>query len=503
MPVLLIEVHLLEPVWHGEVDWPPSPFRLFQALVAGACGGRWVGEDADARDRRTKALQWLESQNPPSIGCPPRSSGRNVTSFVPNNDLDSVDGDPNRVSEIRAEKTLVPWQIETGGSFLYAWTFEGGDEPASTICGLAERLYRLGRGLDGAWARARVVAYADADALLQLRGAVSRPTGPGHQGLRCPDAGSLESLIRRHDAAASRFKWDKRSRRFLFRQPPKPIYRTISYDSPGVRLYFEIRQSADLDRFQAISQTKVVSLTEEIRDKAARRLVEAMPEVLPLSDRFLIGRMAGRDDLGRRVRIVALPSIGHAQTSPSIRRVAVLIPADCPIPSADLEWAFSGLNFYGCGKNTVAGAPAMLVRCEAPDMVHQYGFDRPAKHWRSITPIALPQSKGYGRSGPQRAKYEDQLVAGVAQACRHAGIAPRPSEIRIQAEPFLLRGEPARTFVTERFSGRLSHAEITFEKPVQGPLVIGDGRFLGLGLMRPVLEKSLGVTSLPWRQPGV
>lgn len=493
MPVLLIEVHLLERLWHGAIDWPPSPFRLFQALVAGAYGGRWAGENDETKSRWAEALRWLERQNPPAITFPPRSRVRQVTSFVPNNDLDSVGGDPNRVSEVRAEKVLVPWRIENGDSFLYAWTFEDGDEHARLICALAERLYRFGRGLDGAWALADVLSAADAEELLHRRGSVSRPCGQSHPGLRCPAAGSLDSLIRRHEASAIRFKWDPKSRKFLFRQAPKPTYATIAYDLPGTRLWFEIRNSADLDRFLPVSAINVVPLVEEVRDRAARRLVEAMPECLPQMERFLTGRSAGSDDVDRRIRIVALPSIGHAQTSPAIRRVGVLIPPNCPVPVRDVEWAFSGLAVFGSAANTIEHAPGVLVQSEPPAMASHYGVDRSAARWRTVTPIALPRPIRRVRTGSQRSESETRAALAVVQACRHAGVIARPIEIRVQIEPFLLRGELAHAYQSERFSGRLLHAEITFERSVRGPLLVGDGRFLGLGLMQPVFDRGSGL----------
>ena len=54
---LLIEVRLLGERYHGAGDWPPSPFRLFQALVAGAYGGRWRGGTGRRKDA---AFRWLE-----------------------------------------------------------------------------------------------------------------------------------------------------------------------------------------------------------------------------------------------------------------------------------------------------------------------------------------------------------------------------------------------------------------------------------------------------------
>ena len=64
----------------------------------------------------------------------------------------------------------------------------------------------------------------------------------------------------------------------------------------------------------------------------------------------------------------------------------------------------------------------------------------------------------------------------------------RALEVRLQREPFDPRGERAERFEAGRFVGRLRHLEVLFDRPVHGPLALGDGRFLGLGLMRPVDE---------------
>ena len=101
---LLIAVRFHEGRYHGREDgfsgadgWPPSPARLFQALVAAARGARLPAEDE-------RALKWLEGLDPPRVAAPVVRRGRAVKLFVPNNDLDSVGGDPSRVSEIRVGK---------------------------------------------------------------------------------------------------------------------------------------------------------------------------------------------------------------------------------------------------------------------------------------------------------------------------------------------------------------------------------------------------------------
>jgi CRISPR-associated protein Csb2 len=62
--------------------------------------------------------------------------------------------------------------------------------------------------------------------------------------------------------------------------------------------------------------------------------------------------------------------------------------------------------------------------------------------------------------------------------------------IRVQREPFESRGGRAETFANgTRFSKNvLWHVEVAFAEALNGPLVIGDGRYLGLGLMAPVID---------------
>ncbi|MGH9581369.1 MAG: type I-G CRISPR-associated protein Csb2 [Bryobacteraceae bacterium] len=60
-------------------------------------------------------------------------------------------------------------------------------------------------------------------------------------------------------------------------------------------------------------------------------------------------------------------------------------------------------------------------------------------------------------------------------------------KVRVQREPFELNGERAEAFAKgTRFSKHwLWHVEAEFADKISGPLIIGDGRFLGLGLMAP------------------
>ncbi len=497
MRALLLQVNLLYPLWHGSGEWPPSPFRLFQAMVAGAFSGRWVAEDKVTRERRAEAFRWLERQQAPDISAPPRSECRQITSFVPINDLDSVAGDPARIDEIRTEKVISPSQLEGSQEFLYAWSFKEGEAQAKLICELVERLHTFGRGVDPAWARGELVDPQTADALLRADGVVARPVGlSGENLLRCPVEGSLQSLILRHEATTRRFQQDPVSQRILFRQPPKPYYQRIAYDRRPIRLFFEIRQPENLRIFVPVPQVKASLLTEALREEVTRRLKNASQRYATLTERFVVGRGAGPGDLERRVRIIPLATIGHTQASPSIRRVGVEVPPDCPVSAQDVAWAFTGMSLSketGFTFAPVSAMPAILVQSQSNQIAWHYGWDRNFKCWRSVTPVVLPTAPGRGPTAAERSLSEAQCAGAFANALRHAGITVPVTQVRIQREPFHRRGAVADTFASSRFGGRLRHVEVIFQSPVCGPLILGDGRFVGLGVMRPVSESIPGL----------
>ncbi|MGC4083738.1 MAG: type I-U CRISPR-associated protein Csb2 [Vicinamibacterales bacterium] len=145
---LVVSLELHDPRYHGQPEWPPAPARLFQALVAGSGAG---GFTADAR----AALEWLERLDPPTIVAPVALTGQGFTSWVPNNDLDATDRDPERTSEIRTGKWIRPRLLETPPRFVYVWHFDSTEQSerhGGIVCGLAAKLYQFGRGVDMAWA---------------------------------------------------------------------------------------------------------------------------------------------------------------------------------------------------------------------------------------------------------------------------------------------------------------------------------------------------------------
>ena len=121
-----------------------------------------------------------------------------------------------------------------------------------------------------------------------------------------------------------------------------------------------------------------------------------------------------------------------------------------------------------------------------------------ARIWRTVTPVALPVARPPGkRDGTTRATAEAGAVQAMRQALRHIGYQGQAIVRRIQREPFDTQGQIATAFHHGRFAAnRLYHVEIEFSQPVAGPIVIGDGRYFGLGLFRPVrdIRRDISVT---------
>jgi CRISPR-associated protein Csb2 len=189
-----------------------------------------------------------------------------------------------------------------------------------------------------------------------------------------------------------------------------------------------------------------------------------------------------------------LPSIGHVHADRAIRRVMVEVPGNCPLDAADVHWAFSGLELLDF---TTGELQAILTRAADDVFLKHYGAEGSAHIWRTVTPLALPPSAAGARgadsrqkpkAGPARAAELAGAAFAVRQALRHAAVDAQPDAIHLQREPFDGNGSRAEEFApATRFAKeRLWHLELVFPRPVAGPLVIGDGRFIGLGVMAPI-----------------
>ncbi|MDN5874414.1 MAG: type I-U CRISPR-associated protein Csb2, partial [Sinobacteraceae bacterium] len=289
----------------------------------------------------------------------------------------------------------------------------------------------------------------------------------------------------------------------------KPRFRSTPYNSPAAHLLFDLRHTTDAGSpFAPWPLKNPAALVQKLRDAAVTKLTQLKRDK-PFDEgtinKVLIGRDAKEADKALRVLIVPLPSIGHPQVNRGIRRVLVEVPPDCPIRADDLAWAFAGLELVPPSidaDGVIEASPVELVSADDDSMLKHYGIGNEgvsSRLWRSVTPLVLPSArrridpahvKEQVKNGGERQSENRSAIHDVMQALRHAGFRHRVANVRVQREPFESKGERAEAFADgTRFSKhQLWHVEIEFAEVVNGPLLLGNGRYGGLGLMAPVQQ---------------
>jgi CRISPR-associated protein Csb2 len=116
-------------------------------------------------------------------------------------------------------------------------------------------------------------------------------------------------------------------------------------------------------------------------------------------------------------------------------------------------------------------------------------YTGPARSFATVTPIAL--DRHLREKGEERQR---EIREQIASACRNIGL-PEPEMIvadkhsAIQGAPSAQPSEGSPPWMRWRMpqslaSRQLTHAVIRFAVPVDGPVILGAGRFMGLGLCR-------------------
>jgi CRISPR-associated protein Csb2 len=122
---------------------------------------------------------------------------------------------------------------------------------------------------------------------------------------------------------------------------------------------------------------------------------------------------------------------------------------------------------------------AQLVLTDDSTVFEQYEYS--SHRFITITPVIL--AKGYK---PRR--HRKAIADALEEAIQEAGI---PLDLIHTFEfddiPYTTRSIPAKEFrVPEEYRHRERvHVRLTFKKALPGPIVIGSGRFRGMGLFYP------------------
>lgn len=503
---LVWSFRFLSPWFHGRGDegapeWPPSPLRALQAVVA-----------ASARAGRLEsvrgALKWLEQRPAPLIIGPEAvASAVGYRLSVPHNAMDLVGkqwsrGDEGNAAEHRTMKNVRPHRLPEAAVVHYAWQLDGDGEAPPELVAATRGVVALGWGVDlvvGDGAVVEGTRLAELSATLT----VWEPRSDGRQELRTPTKGTLDDLERRHAAFLSRTSLSDPT---LHPPAALAIFAITGYaradEARAVDVAGFTLMRVESDNFRAFDTARRGMAVAGMLRHAVRTAAERAGWD---ESRVLATVLGHGDDAGPRMLLVPVPSIEPrgvgAETVGAVRRVMVF---STDPRSTDTAWGARVLGGMDLVDEKTGEIQAVLAATSRGDRVLKRYLSE-SSTWATVTPMVLP---GHDDPGGLRQKLhkatraEDQRLlldrlmkrrdALVRKALRHAGIGDElafSACIETRETGFLAGVEKASRYAVPRHlagSPRL-HVKLTWQRKVAGPLCVGRGRFSGLGLFAPMI----------------
>lgn len=537
MTHLLLTVRFLDDRYHGLLarggppEWPPSPFRLFQALVAGVARRGELVEDDDAPNTKFtaigQALDWLQRhtcEHPPIIIAPRSTTGQAITRFVPNNDGDRKFDRQERLTAKPTIPTLFILEEDEKPEVHYLWDIDGkSDCPVPDIERAARSLTALGWGIDMAFAHAWLADESELQTLKGVRWYPKKRDWPMRDTLRVPtyDDNSGEctlcDLRHCHSTFINRIEHGKPLKTV---DKPRVFDRVLytSIERPVGRPYAIFKLlDANEDAFR-YPHAKLIHIAGMTRHAAIERMKHDPPnwmgaeEAKEWVNRAVRGK---RDELcadeHRQFSYVPLPSIGHEHADAMVRNVMLVAPLDMDRELAHLAEKLNGeLLTPEMSANSCAAADKQPTGLGSIELQH---FNAPAgkfiercylataESWHTVTPVILP-----GHNDHKQDKTRKLIQRALAQS----GIET-PCEFTWRSLPFQKNCLSAHKYDRQRRptgyyrpaylkDNTMVHLRIRFgqraiagdpesaweHSKVSGPLVIGAGRHCGFGLMAAV-----------------
>lgn len=522
---LCLSFRFLSARFHGRGDegvpeWPPSPLRAFQAMVAAAAR-------TGTLEGTRPAFKWLEQRTPPIILAPKAelaSVGYRLS--VPHNAMDLVGrqwatGKEGDASKHRTMKDVRPHRLLPEDAPLHAvhylWDLPGLDSaevPTHALVAAAKAVVALGWGLDLVVGDGALISGVERAALatpeVEPLPEAWEPRDDAAVQLRTPRCGSLADLERRHDAFSRRTSLAGPT----LRPPPAiSVFDVTGYARQGepvrprVAVFTLMQPTADrMRRFDTTRKGMVVA-------GMVRHAVSTAAERAGWNAERIRGTVLGhgetrgetpRAPLGPRFLLLPIPSIevrqGRGDVVTGIRRLLV---TSTELRSMDVDWAGRSLG----GEDLIDEKTGEVVAVLAPGSRHERTFERyvgVARCWATVTPVVLPGLDDPGglydrlrrvKNALEQKQLLERLArrreALVRKALRHAGLPDAlvfEAAIETRTTGFFAGTDRADRYAVPqhlRSFPRL-HVQLRWQYDVTGPICVGRGRFSGLGLFATI-----------------
>jgi len=481
---LCISVTFLDPFFHGKRDdekpeWPPSPMRLFQALLAGSRTGRRMNEWSNAKE---KAFRWLEQCEPPMIIAPAAKNSTAWTIFVPNNDSDKKYNRQDRLTS----KIFKPQRLLDGDTLYYLWLLDQKDvdftrKYAELLCREARYLIALGWGIDQVVGAGCILKESETSTLPGQRWRALTEHRPGQRTYRVPVEGSFEDL-------------ENVFRSFLQRIEGRRYNPPLKFTRYGIAGYFRrldmpprsyaIFELPEGIAFRQEDTVRVAAMLRSLTCKIAQGDTHRFPCE---SEQYVAGHIKEKDPGQSRFSYYPLPTIGGKYSDGMIRRLLIAEPFNGS--GRHVRWAQNRLRgkFLKDKYNNDICILHDLWRIDSEKIVRRYVNE--SRSWCSVTPVILPGYDDFKTSIPKKSNKPTKAERLLFKCLIHAGIPSRlVKSVAMRKAPFWLGSQHPKRYCRPDYLADYHarpgwHVRILFHEPLAGPLSIGAGRHCGLGIL--------------------
>jgi CRISPR-associated protein Csb2 len=489
-------------------EWPPHPARVFMALAAAHF------ETDPMNQSQRDALEWLAALDPPpSVTVPFHTPCEVQAVYVPVNDQSAGEALLKRSRQPR----FFP-RVHIGSEPLrQTWNLQ--DDPPQgyldALESICRNVTRIGHSSSLVWVRLerdasvepthvpdehtleRSMRITQAGALRRLEEAFNQSA--------IEEFADLEEQIGSSIGKAKKQLHEKLKERFPRGQPTsqRPVlsirrgYRSIAPPPANVpHSSFDpnfIVLKEDEDASQSFGLESTALITEAMTGLLLSNLRDRNETIPP----WVCGHESNGDKLTthNHMALIPLAFVGREHADGHLMGIGIVLPRD--LPYRDRVNVLSSILFNEKNnepktlelKLGKAGVWKLVRETDlSPKQTLQtLTYTAASASWASVTPVLLDRMPKADRV-KDPVGWREEVAGVISLSCRNVGL-PEPIAVRVEKTPFFigsLRAMPGQGGFPQLRKGKFQvHVQIDFDELVQGPVLLGAGRFRGYGLMRP------------------
>lgn len=499
-----------------ELDWPPAPARLHQALIAVALSGRPAELRESYASQALEALRWLETLPPPEIVATrlvwDEVTGRRPQIALPHNSPSKKRGLVHHELYLAPARRAV---AEEGAPLevCYVWfsqeaTFRSiAEKHFTALTELAAQLRYFGRGEDRVEATV-MATLRDAIAELPAHFAIWRPVE--HSG----DVELYRSRPRSTEQLESEFKVAHHRPGRIAKTPARRFFVRQGYETEvaqGLRpvhvAIFQLFSDSDNpdEAPLACDPENAHRWRSPIREAAIRIAEDSNRwDDPPLAYELITGHRQDEQGITQQPHLafIPLPSLSaHGKADGRVRRFALIgyaVPDLAERASAIYRVLAASLEGEEIIiKNGRTKRRLRTVEDPAKDKVW-LKYSSSSRLWLSSTPVAIARGfkvPTYSPDGIRALSSNERHIcrlrewtALVRDSLRHIRLPEdlvASCQITFSSSPLLTSTPRTDQYRVKGEQAVLVHAKFEFAERVRGPLLVGDRRYKGFGLFFP------------------